>query len=92
MAAPYGYYYEFVILVLPVAVLVKRGMEKGWLRYEQWILPAIFALPLFLPGEAKQSGLPYWFFLMLTVWGSVLRRIAHDAPGVFALRPLAKAA
>lgn len=86
LAAPYGYYYEFVILALPVAVLARRGLETGWLRYEQIILPVIFALPLFLPGEAKESGLPYWFFLMLMVWGSVLRRIAHDAPGALNVR------
>jgi hypothetical protein len=81
LAAPYAYYYEFVILALPAAIIAKRAMESGWLRYEQIVLALIFIVPLALPGEAKRAGFSIGFVLVLVVAGCVLRRVRHQASG-----------
>lgn len=88
LAAPYAYYYEFVILALPAAILAKRAMENGWLRCEQIMLAAIFMLPLALPGEAKRIGFSFGFVIVLMVAAIIVRRIAHEFPGVFAIGPV----
>jgi hypothetical protein len=86
LAAPYAYYYELVILALPAAILAKRAIEKGWLKFEQIFLAAIFMLPLSLPGDATRSGFLLGFGIVLMAAGCIVRRIAHEIPDVFKLR------
>lgn len=83
LAAPYGFYYEMIILALPVALLARRGLNRGWLRYEQLALTLAVCLPLFLPGDPRKSGLSLGLFVVVLVAASVVRRIAHDYPGTF---------
>lgn len=75
LATPYGYYYEFVILAFPLAVVARRALEEGWLQYEQWIVAALFIAPLWLPGETRHYGLSYAFLIVLAVLACVLRRL-----------------
>lgn len=82
-AAPYGFYYELIVLALPIAILARRGLERGWLRYEQAALSLAVALPLLLPGEPQKTGLSLGLVICLIVAASVVRRIAHDFPHVF---------
>lgn len=84
-AAPYGFYYELVILALPTALLAKRALERGWLRYEQAALALVFILPMQLPSTAGRQGACLGFIVVLMVAVSVLRRIAREAPDVFVM-------
>ena len=85
--APYGFYYELIILALPAALLARRAIENGWLRYEQIALGAIFILPMFLPGSSRKVGVSVGILVVALVAASVIRRINHDYPGTFWLKP-----
>lgn len=81
LAAPYGYYYELIILALPVALIAKRAHDRGWLPYEQLSMVGAFLLPLMIPGESRRLGVSFGFVLVLLVFGIVARRVAHECPG-----------
>jgi hypothetical protein len=83
-AAPYGFYYELVILALPAALIAKRALASGWLRYEQAALALVFTLPMQLPGMATKTGLCLGFGVAALLAACVLRRVAHEEPDVFA--------
>ena len=75
LAAPYGFYYELIILGFPVAVVVMRGLETGWLSYERWMLAAVWALTVATPMFAStRHGLSTGFMIVLLVFALVMRR------------------
>ncbi len=79
--APYAYYYEMIILAFPVAVLAKRGLEKGWLRFEEISLALMFIGPMMMPGKGQEAGVSFGFLCVALVAAGVFRRIEHDYPG-----------
>ena len=83
--APYGYYYEAIILAVPAALVARRGLATGWLRYEQLALVAAFILPLMTPGEPRRIGVAYGFFVSAWIFALVARRIAHEHPDVLSI-------
>lgn len=85
LVAPYGYYYELIVLALPVALIVRRAMEKGWLPHEQTLVTLAFLLPLLTPGEPRRVGVAWGLVVVLVVAVSVVRRIAHEQKGAFDL-------
>ncbi len=87
MAAPYGFYYELIILTFPGAVIVMRGLERGWLKYERPALVLAYALPAFATTFSDfRHGLSLGFIMTLIVFGLVLRRAAHETPRLFPLK------
>lgn len=82
-AAPYGFYYELIVLALPMALLVKRAMRSGWLPFEQIAIAIVYAAPLYLPGERVREGASLGFAIVLLAAFCVLRRIEHEAPEAF---------
>lgn len=83
LVAPYGFYYEMIVLALPVAILAKRGLTRGWLPFEQAALTLAIALPLYLPGDAHKLGVSFGLLVILIVAASVVRRVQHDHPHTF---------
>lgn len=83
LVAPYGFYYEMIVLALPIAILAKRGLARGWLPFEQAALTLAIALPLFLPGDAHRAGVSLGLPVILLVAANVVRRVAHDYPDTF---------
>ncbi|MEL7489792.1 MAG: glycosyltransferase family 87 protein [Pseudomonadota bacterium] len=81
IVAPYGYYYEMIILAFPIAILAKRGLENGWLRFEEISLALMFIGPMMMPGQEKRVGVSVGFLCVALVAASVFRRIEHDYPG-----------
>lgn len=80
LAAPYGFYYEVVILSIPLVLLAGRAIEKGWLRYEEWALFALVLLPMTLPGESARIGFSWGFLIVLLVVAHVFRRLIAEQP------------
>ncbi len=75
LAAPYGFYYELIILGFPVAVVVTRAMKTGWLKYEQWMLAAVWALSVSTPMFADtRHGLSTGFLIVALVFVLTVRR------------------
>jgi hypothetical protein len=83
LVAPYGYYYELIVLALPAAIIARRGLATGWLPFEPQALVAAFALPLMLPGEPGGLAASVGLLVVLTIAASVARRIAHESPTAF---------
>jgi hypothetical protein len=83
LAAPYGYYYELIILGFPVAVIVMRAMETGWLRYEKWMLAAVWVLSVSTPMFAEtRHGISTGFVIALLVFVLTMRRASIENPGL----------
>lgn len=75
LAAPYGFYYELIILGFPVAVVVMRAMQTGWLKYERWMLAGIWVLCLLTPiFAAARQGLSTGFLVVALVFILTVRR------------------
>jgi len=81
--APYGYLYELTILAAPLLIVAQRGLERGWLPYEQLTLIAAFILPTLARGDVRMSGISWGFVTVLIVTGAVLRRIRFEHPNLF---------
>ena len=56
LASPYAFYYELPILIPPLLLVARRGMESGWLRGEKHGLMVLWIAPLLLPGN---QSLPF---------------------------------
>jgi hypothetical protein len=82
-AAPYGFYYELIVLALPMALVVKRALRNGWLPFEQATVALVYMAPLYLPGDRVRTGLSLGFAIVVVAALCVLRRIAHEAPETF---------
>ena len=74
LCTPYAYYYEMTLLVLPVAVLVKRAMATGWLKGEELLVIAAFFIPMFLPGLSKYMGAQLGLVTVLVLLALSTRR------------------
>ncbi len=86
MAAPYGFYYELIILTFPGAVIIMRGLERGWLSYERPLIALAYVLPAFATTFSDfRHGLSLGFIVTLIIFGLVLRRAMHETPGLFRL-------
>ena len=81
--APYGYYYEMIILALPVAILAKRALEQGWLQWEQGAIAMMYIGPMMMPGTETRIGFSFGFPCAVLIAAGVIRRIEHDYPGTF---------
>ncbi|MEX6632811.1 glycosyltransferase family 87 protein [Hyphococcus lacteus] len=75
---PYAYYYELIIVAVPLALLTLSAQQKGWYRFDHILLAGAFLLPMLLPGDARQLGLNYCFILIAFVAFFILRRIKTD--------------
>lgn len=82
LVSPYGYYYEMVILALPLLIVAQRGLQQGWLGFEPVFLALAFMLPVLLPGELNATGISWGLITVMIVASVVLRRIYHDDPDV----------
>lgn len=84
LAAPYGFYYELIILGFPVAVAAMHAMEKGWLKYEKWMLAAIWVLSVSTPMFAQtRHGISTGFLIVLLVFALIIRRAQAENPQLF---------
>lgn len=83
LVAPYGYYYEMVLLAPAVVILAQRAVANGFLKYEQYALIACYIFPMAMPAPEGRPGIGYGLLCVLLILGCVLRRINHDHPHVF---------
>ncbi len=84
LAAPYGFYYELIILGFPVAVVVARAMKTGWLKYEAWMIAAVWVLSVTTPMFAEtRNGISTGFLIALFVFALTMRRAWIGNPALF---------
>ena len=76
--APYSYYYELALIVPAILIIVKRGHEAGWLRFEREMLAGGVLLCLALPGLPIRSGVSINFILMALIAVIIARRVTAE--------------
>jgi len=74
VATPYAFYYEFVIVLPAIALVTKRAVETGWLRYEKVSLIALWLLALQAPGGSDVPALSPGALAALLAFAIVARR------------------
>jgi hypothetical protein len=87
IASPYGFYYELIILGLPVALAAMGAAKTRWLSWERQMIAAVCVLPIcvtFLPE--LRFGVSAGFLTVAIACALSARRIAHEAPEIFSWR------
>lgn len=79
LAAPYGFYYDLILLAAPTALIALRGAATGWLKYERQLIAAAYVLPA-LPtlAPAPQYGVSFGFLAVVIVAALVWRRLSAE--------------
>ncbi len=75
LVAPYAFYYELIVLAVPIFLVVKRAMASGWLAYEKLTIAIAVLLPMTLPGAPTTQGLSTGFICVSLVAWIVYRRM-----------------
>lgn len=78
IAAPYSYYYEFILIVPALLFVLKRGHAFGWLRLERESVALAVLIGLAIPGPAIRSGVSINFLLMLLICMVLYRRLRAE--------------
>lgn len=82
ITSPYGFYYDLIMLALPLAMVAEHAVRTGWLSHERWMVVAAVISPLsvnqFFSGEVSIS-----FATVLLVFVVTMRRIRHEVPEIF---------
>jgi hypothetical protein len=87
LATPFALDYDLTLLAIPLAVLLGRGLETGFLPYEKVTLALGFALPLAARPIALGLGLPLAPIVLILLLAVTLRRVrAGDYPNTLAPR------
>ncbi|MFA5040408.1 MAG: glycosyltransferase family 87 protein [Bdellovibrionales bacterium] len=58
LISPYSFVYDQVLLAIPIALLAKEGIEKGFLSYEKTFLFALWLLPFLVQDSGIHFALP----------------------------------
>ncbi len=91
LATPYLYIYDFPVLMIPLAFLLRLGLQDGFLPYELAAMVAACGLVAIFPIAAMPTG----FAAALIVAAIILRRVAMelrpDAVAGLASPPLRRA-
>lgn len=56
LVAPYAYYYELVIMAVPITLLAMQSVKNGWRPFDHLILTGLFLGPMLMPGDASRAG------------------------------------
>jgi len=73
--------YDLAILGPAIAFLVACGCTSGFRDYEITLLAVAWIVPLLSRSIAGATGIPLGFLMLLSLYGSILRRAAIDRTG-----------
>ncbi|MGF1543335.1 MAG: glycosyltransferase family 87 protein [Parvularculaceae bacterium] len=77
LATPYGFYYDLPMLIAPMLIVAKRGLERGWLPHERAFLCVLWIAPMFMPAE-RDPAVSEVFLVSVSAFALVVRRVAHE--------------
>jgi glycosyl transferase family 87 len=80
LASPFLLDYDFVLLAIPLAFLVREGVRSGFHAYEKAILVAAFILPAVSRSIAGHVGIPLGPIVVAALLVLVMRRAGEAAP------------
>lgn len=78
LAAPYSMYYELVLLVPAIIIVLQRGAKTGWIAGERECVAGLILLTVLVPGPAVQFGISISFLAAALVALIVYRRMRAD--------------
>jgi arabinofuranan 3-O-arabinosyltransferase len=76
LATPYSYIYDFPVLAIPLAFLLRLGLRQGFLPYELSATAAVSGLVLMFPFVAMPTG----FAAVVIVAAMIARRAGSVTP------------
>lgn len=82
LTSPFMLDYDLTLLGVPLAWLLQRGRESGFLAGERLVGAVAFVLPLFARVLAGSAGLPPTPFVIGALFVLLLRRVLLDRGGV----------
>jgi alpha-1,2-mannosyltransferase len=74
LATPYVFDYDLVLLAIPIALLARDGIERGWLPGEREVLVAAWLTPLLFPVIAAATGIQLGWVSLFAVFAVAVRR------------------
>ncbi len=83
MATPFALAYDFTLLLVPCAFLIREGMERRFLAYEQVLLAVFIVLSASTGVIALSTGLPIAPLLSVTILFLGLRRYLHKCDPIW---------
>ncbi|WFE88987.1 glycosyltransferase family 87 protein [Roseibium porphyridii] len=78
LVTPFALSYDFTLLVVPCAFLIRDGLKSGFLPYEKVLLAGVIALSASTSPLALYVGLPVAPLLPLIVLWLGMRRLGND--------------
>jgi arabinofuranan 3-O-arabinosyltransferase len=77
LATPYLYIYDFPVLAIPLAFIMRMGLGDGFLPHELMTIAAVCALILVFPFAAIPTG----FLAVVAVTALIVRRVCAEYRG-----------
>jgi len=82
LISPYMLDYDLMLLAVPMAWLVRRGLESGFFPWERCGVLTAFALPSLARPVAMALGVPVAPFVLILFFVLVAQRVVFDDDGV----------
>lgn len=74
LVTPFVFDYDLTLLALPLLLLTRDGVERGFLPWEKTVLAAVWAVPLLARPAAMHLELPLGLAAILVLYAIILRR------------------
>lgn len=75
LCTPYGYYYELIVLAPAVLVLIRAGVNFGFLPFERPALAFCVLAPMLLPMAQQLAPIPLGLGIVVILYALTARRI-----------------
>ena len=86
LASPFLLDYDLTLIAIPLAWLLREGLERGFLPFEKAVLAFAFVLPLVSRAAAGAVGMPLAPFAIAALFALVMHRALASAgagaPGI----------
>lgn len=86
LASPFLLDYDLAVLIVPMAWLLRQGIERGFLPWERILLLAVFVLPAISRTVATSLEVPLAPLVLSYLFAACLRRVLLAAGGEIAPR------
>ncbi len=78
LISPYSFGYDQVILAIPIALLAREGIEKGFYSFEKFFLFLLWLLPAFAKDMGENYALPLTPPMLVVLMAICWRRVKRE--------------
>jgi hypothetical protein len=87
LASPYSFFYDQVLLAIPIALLAREGVQKGFLSFEKIFLCFLWLLPLEFIDYGEHYALPLTPPMLTVLLFFCWRRMKAELSNIAPARP-----